>query len=348
VKKECSTAKSAKSTKEGSLRNQQAGSRGGACVWAGKGHSGLARAGLTCILYIVWSPPGYSLQFQPQNHGIMTIPASFLNRFTLLASLVACAPLSATILHDWNFATLPDGAGFSEVVDVGTVGGVSWLNAAGAPENYNNNSGVLGGVYRMSRAAGTGSPTTLWADIPDQTIESAPVWAVIDFAGWNLITDTDQTIRMDFTTTATGSTVAGGLRIDRSAGASPGLQTATLYGQALGTGGSLTPDSFELAAFRDQPLSVAVMFDKANGIYEVSYFLPGASEFVSLGTGTIDAARNGAALRINFNNSFGGEGEYVDIARIYLTTVQPIPEPATLALLLAALGIGWVALRRRR
>lgn len=264
-----------------------------------------------------------------------------------LAVLIAAAPLSATVLHDWNFATLPDGAAFGDVVDTGTVGGVSWLNSSGAPENYNNNSGVMGGVYRMSRESGTGSLTTLWADIPDQTVISDPVWAVIDIAGWNLITDTNQTIRLDFTTTATGSTVAGGLRIDRNAGTTPGLDSATLYGQALGAG-TLTPDTLVLPALLTEPISIAILFDKASGTYDVSYLLSGASEYVSLGGGSIDAGRNGAALRINFNNSFGGEGEYVDISRIYMTTVQPIPEPATLALLLGGACLGWVVIRRRR
>jgi len=261
---------------------------------------------------------------------------------------LAALPASAVILHDWNFSGLPDGAIFSDVPDTGTVGGGVWVGSTGAPENFNNGSGVLGGVYRVNRSTATGSPNSVWVDLPDLTSESQQVWAVIEIAGWNLFSDSNQTIRFGYTNGGVGnSTIAGQVRIDRSGSSNPGTTTATLYGEALGNGTN-SSDSIDLSSVITGPLSIALRFDKASNQYEVSYLFPGFDNFVSLGTADIDPARIGNALRLNFNNSFGGEGEFVDISRIYVTTVQPIPEPSTLAALLVGLGlVGWMVRRRR-
>lgn len=259
--------------------------------------------------------------------------------------VIAALPLQATILHDWDFSTLPNDATFSSVADTGTVGGISWLNSTGQEDNYSN-SGVLDGVYRISRS--TSGATSLYADIADLTVDSQPVWAVIDIAGWNLSSASNQIIRLDLTTTASNTTVAGQIRMDRAALNDAGLETVTWTGQALGTGSSNAPGSLLLSANFSGPLSIALMFDKANGSYEVSYLLPGGTEFISLGTGDIASDRNGAALRLNLNGSFNAEGEYLDISRIYITDVAPIPEPSTYALLAAGCCVAIAALRRRR
>ena len=49
---------------------------------------------------------------------------------------------------------------------------------------------------------------------------------------------------------------------------------------------------------------------------------------LSLGTGDVAPARNGNSVRFVANNSFAGAGEFFDVDRIYLTDMNPIPEPA--------------------
>jgi len=240
---------------------------------------------------------------------------------TLLATL-AVSSVSAEILHDWNFAGLRNGSTFSSVPDTGTIGGLTFLDNAGSPGTFNN-SRVVDGKYRISRRlSGT---TSFYADIADQTASSKPVWAVLELAGWNMKSATNQIVRFDFTTTTTGTQVAAQARLDRAAKDNAALSTVTLVGAALGDGGQSAPGNLELPSAFTGPIRIALMFDKAKGVYEVSYLLPGAAAYVSLGQGRISPARDGNALRININGSYSTSGEYLDISRIYLSSTAPTP-----------------------
>jgi hypothetical protein len=239
-----------------------------------------------------------------------------------LLALLASLPLSASILHDWKFSGLPDGSPISAVPDTGSVGGLTWLDNEGNPGNYNS-SGVVNGNYRVTRRL-TGT-TSFYADIADLTADSAPVWAVIELAGWNLVSRSNQILRFDFTTTTTGTMVAAQVRLNRDAREDASLASVSVGGNALGEGGVSIADTVDMPASVSGKVVFALKLDKASNEYEVSYLPPGGASFISLGTGKVSPARNGAALRINVNGSFSRRGEFLDISRIYLSTTPPKP-----------------------
>lgn len=85
------------------------------------------------------------------------------------------------------------------------------------------------------------------------------------------------------------------------------------------------PETVDMPASVSGKVVFALKLDKSSNAYEVTYLPPGGTSFISLGTGKVSPARNGAALRINVNGSFSRRGEFLDISRIYLSTTPPKP-----------------------
>jgi hypothetical protein len=107
-----------------------------------------------------------------------------------------------------------------------------------------------------------------------------------------------------------------------------------------------------LSLSRSTPLLLALELDKATDAYSV-YYKDGAAPFTLLGSGLLGAStlnagdRDGNSVRFAFTGTYlESAGEFFDVDRIWLTNVNPIPEPAsaTLVASLVFAALGW---RRR-
>lgn len=180
-------------------------------------------------------------------------------------------------------------------------------------------------------------------------ITSGKAWLVAEMKGWHFSTiigpgewdaAEPEEIRFDILdndTGTSGSTVTAEVEIQRDANG--GIE---LNGSALGAGSSNIAATQALNPTQSAPFILVLELDKTANTYTV-YYKDGANPFATLGTGNVDPARNGNSIRFVVNNNFGGTGEFFDIDRIYLTDVNPIPEPASLALF----ALGGLALCRK-
>jgi hypothetical protein len=209
-----------------------------------------------------------------------------------------------------------------------------------------DNSTVQNGIYHIQKASAVGTPNgfgTNYLDIANVT--TGRVWLVAEIDGWHLASGTadpadfdpaePEEIRFDFLNNdgnaQGGSTVTAEVEIQRNA-TSGGME---ILGAALGAGSSnIAPQS--LSVSQSDPFIVVLGLDKNANTYEI-HIKSGAGAFLSIGPpGTIDPTRNGNSVRFVANNSFAGAGEFFDIDRVYLTDVNPIPEPQGLALIAVA------------
>ncbi len=200
-----------------------------------------------------------------------------------------------------------------------------------------DNSSVQNGVYRIQKASAV-TPSGFGTNFLDiANVSSGKIWIVAEMAGWHFSSlvgpnEFDSTqleeIRFDFLdndTGTSGSTVTAEVEIERNSGG--GVE---IHGVALGSGGSIAAQSLSLS--QSDPFVVLLALDKDTNVYRI-FTKDGAGSFALLGKAKVDSLRNANSVRFVANNSFAGTGEFFDIDRIYLTNMDPIPEPATLSLL---------------
>jgi len=175
-------------------------------------------------------------------------------------------------------------------------------------------------------------------------ITSGQAWLVAEFAGGTFAEAFDPSEReeirfafLDNDTGTGGSTLTAQMQIERNDDG-----TVQLVGNNAGAGTDI-PGALPLPLSQDGLFTLVLALDKDANTYEV-FTRDGNGPFSSLGTGDVDPTRNGNSLRFVTNNGFGAEGEFFALDRVYLTDTNPIPEPASAALL----GAGAWALGRRR
>jgi hypothetical protein len=169
-----------------------------------------------------------------------------------------------------------------------------------------------------------------------ENVESGKIWYVAEISGWSFSSivgvnefDSTQLEEINFTfldlqepeAIATNSSrVTGQASIARQSDG-----TIELRGTALGTGTNIS-QNLELSLMRATPFHIALEVNKTANQYTV-YYKDGANDYLALGQGTVDPARNADAIRFYVNNSMGGTGEFLDIDRLYITDVSPLDAP---------------------
>jgi hypothetical protein len=262
------------------------------------------------------------------------------NRFTALLSFAAtlCAlSAQAAIIEDFRFN---DGAGVLLGAATNSAnGGNVWLVHA----NTVDSAETATGVFRIQKQSATAQASNA---LEIANITSGKAWLVVDIAGWNYTsTASSPSERMRFAfmdndpASTGGSTVTAEMDIDRAGSA------LALRGEALGTGSTNPlPNSYALPIVQSNPITIALEIDTAADKYNIHY-KDGANPWGSLGAGNLGERsagvfREGRSIRFAFTGTFGDTGEFFDIDRIYLTDVDPVPEPASLALVgFAAAGL---------
>jgi hypothetical protein len=178
-------------------------------------------------------------------------------------------------------------------------------------------------------------------------ITSGKAWIVAEISGWHFSSIAGpsefdsaelEDIRFDFLdndTGTSGSTITAEVAIQRKLDG--GLE---ILGRALGSGTGIAAQDLPLTQI--DPFVVVLALDKSANAYEI-FTKDGPGPFTSLGTGDVDPTRNGNSIRFVANNNFGGTQEFFNIDRIYLTDMNPVPEPGglTLACFAAAALLAW-------
>jgi hypothetical protein len=262
----------------------------------------------------------------------------------LLALVVAClspSHSSAAILEDFQFGDAD-----------GTLLGAA-TNSINAANNWFatdadiTQSAVLGGNYHIQKQNQELGDAFL--QIADVT--SGKAWIVADFSGWSFnsavgVHDFNaaepEEVRLAFldnTTGTSGSTITGQVQLQRNT-TTGGID---LVGQLTTSGFEIGPLALPLS--HPDRFKMVLEIDEDNETFSV-YYKDHLGPYTLLGTAPHAAGRNGNSIRFRMNNSFGGGGEYVDIDRIYVTNVNPIPEPTTVSLALLSVA-GLLAFRRQ-
>lgn len=190
------------------------------------------------------------------------------------------------------------------------------------------NTGVTtGGNLRLRPSAGTG--TSSFSGYTNSTTNlgyTSGVWVLeVDLAGWNVVgTANDQWFQLGFMNDS-GSTITCGLVLQQNAS---GL---ALWGRALGTAGtvigSVSAPVKQYPATQTTPVTLRLEADFTARTYRI-FFRDSSTNgnFVeAASTGTIDPARNGRALRLNFVQDWSQTDEFLDLTRI--RTYQPGADP---------------------
>jgi len=258
-----------------------------------------------------------------------------------LAAMLFSLKATAAIIEDFRFNEASGTLLGSAVNSVNASN--TWLVHASTVESAETGSGT----YRIQKQS---ISTQASNALEIANITTGKVWLVVDIAGW-LYTATSTSERMRFAfldndpASTSGSTVTAEMDIDRSGNA------LALRGEALGTG-STNPlaTSYALPLSQTNPITIALELDKTLNKYNVHY-KDGANPWGSLGAGnlgerSVGVIREGRSIRFAFTGTFGDVGEFFDIDRIYLTDVDPVPEPTGLAMIAIA-AAGFIAWRRR-
>jgi len=259
----------------------------------------------------------------------------------LAASLIASA--NADILHDWTFNET-DGTLMPAVSDDGTLTDVAWsANINGAD--------VQGNAYDIRRN-GTGTNQS-YANIVD--ISSGQIWIGMDlfwsFEGGS----TGENVKIGVAT-ANFSTGGSELAAVQLTGTRDGNRTTTLTGYAneVAPGADIPGLVIETGPSSDVggsngTYNFVLGVDLDNDTYEIWYRKDFTGAYTQLGTTTATGDGTIRSLYVDVNGTMtSNPTENFSIDRIFITDVNPIPEPSTFALVgltgLAAL----FAIRRRR
>ncbi len=230
----------------------------------------------------------------------------------------------------------------------------SAANSANPGNNWNEdvadmtNSNVQGGLYVIKK--NNDNFGTNFLDIANVT--SSKIWLVVETGSWHFSSIVGpaefdaaepEEIRFDFLdndgNNQGGSTVTAEMEIERVANGGIVIQ-----GTALGGGGSITAQPLPLT--NTSLFTMVLALDKAANTYEI-FTKVGAGSFTSIGpAAAVSPTRNANSVRFVANNNFGGTGEHFHIDRIYITNHNPIPEPASIALV--GVGLAGFLFRRQR
>lgn len=262
-----------------------------------------------------------------------------------LCVATSCAiSVRAAILEDFLFDD-PDGTVITSTVNSANSGN-NWLS-----QNTNITAGVENGSFRLQK--GGESPTPVTGQVINvlniANITSGRAWLVAELAGWSYTataSSPSERVRFAFVDNdppaTNSSTITAEANIDRAGGA---LQ---LNASALGVGAGSIAGTYSLPLVQTEPFKIAVEINKNLNTYSVHY-KDGNDPWGTLGTAVLgDVAasgmptgilRRGNGLRFAFTGTFNDTGEFVDVDRIYLTNLNPVPEPSSLALGLLAAGL---------
>jgi hypothetical protein len=265
--------------------------------------------------------------------------------FALAIALAATAPAPAAILEDFQFNDA-NGTAITGAVNSANAGN-NWLS-----QNTAINAGVQSGSFRIQKGS-EATPVTgqVGNTLSIANVANGKVWLVADIAGW-LYAETpsspSERVRFAFLDNdppaAGSSTITAQMNVDRLASGN-----LTITGDAGGMNATAAiaggPD---LSRTRNAPLTLVLEVDADADKYTI-YYKDGAAAFATLGTGNLGersagVMREARSARFAFTGTYSEAGEFVDVDRIYVTTTNPIPEPAGAALI----GVAAACLTRTR
>lgn len=247
---------------------------------------------------------------------------------------VACAAmvssLSAAILHEFNFDE-PGGTLLTDTVNTG-LSSDTWHEAV--PH------AVTTGTGNLRVTAGDSFNTRV--NVGD--IQGAEfIYFVTEFSSWSLSESGSVSIRLSLMNNIlpdTSSQISAEARFRMNAGQIE-MQAQALSGSFGGESSAYEP---VFPVVLNDPLTVMVAYSKANHEYGV-YFQSGDDPWEEFFFGSTATNRDAGSMRLVFGGITGDD--FIDIDRIYMSTVNPIPEPQTYALLIGFGALGLVLLRRR-
>lgn len=263
-----------------------------------------------------------------------------MRKSTILLSCIGltCASyLNATILHHWSFDE-PAGTDITDTINSASPGS-QWSGW-----NSNNLQDITGqttgaGTLRIESTVTARESRVLVGD----TGGAETLFLHTRISSWEM-TDSTQ-IRLGFVSNDPifdGSSIYAETRLDLLSD-----NTVAFESRALGTGATNSPSSGSLFSnIMNDPLDIVLGVNSTTNRYTVHYRV-GADAWVDFFEGDLNASRQPLTFRIY--STTGGNGELVfDIDSVTLSTVNPIPEPQTYALMLGLAAIGFVYLRRRK
>jgi hypothetical protein len=182
-------------------------------------------------------------------------------------------------------------------------------------------------------------------------VTSGVLWMVAEFSDWTILGSAPdgnnvEEIRFGFMGTSDlipppSSTVLAEMMISRNFAANE----FQISGTALGAAGTNIAGT-AINLVQNSPFTMAMKVDQDANNYSI-FYKDGANPFVLAGTGILEPSRDALIARMTVNNFIGDEaGEFVNLDRFYITDMNPIPEPATVLLLVLAAGA--LQLGRRR
>jgi hypothetical protein len=213
-----------------------------------------------------------------------------------------------TLLQDWRFQ---DANGTTLNNSVNSVTGGSAFNVAIA------NSSVQDGRFHIQR----NNSGTSDSYAPIAAVTSGKVWAAIDFTGWSLSGQVNETVSLSLTDQANTTSDAAGVRLSRVS-LNGNRTVMRLSGLVNGTGGTAIPAVTVSNSDKSaDELFVVLQADFDTRKYEIWYRF-GSGAFASLGTGNISAANAARYLRLGTTGALGSS-EYFELARCLVSTVDP-------------------------